>query len=48
VLLNLCGWSGGLTAPDRFDVVGVIVGQFERRGALLGDIREFAQRRPDA
>src|SRR5581483_11757846 len=48
VLLDLGGRGGGLAPSRRLDVVGVVVGELERRGTLPGDVREVAQRRSDA
>jgi hypothetical protein len=43
--LNFGGGGGALVPAGGFDEVGVVVGEFERGGALFGDI---GQRRDGA
>ena len=47
-MLDLGGRRGGLAPARGLDDVGVVVGELERRGALLGDVLERADRRADA
>ncbi len=48
MLLNLGGGRGRLTPTRRLDEVGVVVGEFERRRTLFGDVLERRERTADA
>ena len=48
VVLDLGGGRRGLAPPRGLDDVGVVVGELERRGALLGDVLQRDDRRADA
>ena len=48
VVLDLGGGRGGLAPARGLDDVGVVVGQLERRGPLLGDVLQRRHRRPHA
>ena len=44
VLLDLRGRGGGLSPTRGLDVIRVVVGQLQRRGALLGDVGQRRHR----